>query len=257
MPVVNQPSGLYAYKLKLTRLPLAEILSNAQKLISTKAHTLVRHEVDDFALLSAVEALKAKSNWSLLQPKKFNYKRSKCHYDHLLDGIHLLAIDFHQERNWKISCAYYFALQCSQHPYHLNKLSNFHADQSSSETEKRKGKHKLQHLVDNVPLTIQCDSENIPTLTLSDSTFIPSETVDSLHMVPIYDFTTADYYQNYNFHSLATAANKRPKIAKVLNDERLYFAALESIIKAEIMKSTIVPPHPPNLQVLLLCVCFR
>lgn len=56
--------------------------------------------------MQRVAELRKQGLWSLKQlPKVQEPSRHKSHWDYVLDEMQWMAVDFAQERRWKMSCA--------------------------------------------------------------------------------------------------------------------------------------------------------
>lgn len=92
-------------------LPLSKLLPSAHKTLSTDSYQLSLLEGKLAVVHSRIEELKRSEKWSLRQMSKFRSPfRSKVHWDHLLDEMKWMQIDFKEERKLKIAICYEIAL---------------------------------------------------------------------------------------------------------------------------------------------------
>ena len=98
---------LYKMQLRTERQPLVDMAQQAQKSMTTMDWSVAIRSSLSLKILQRVEELKTESKWSLRQPKKFVAPiRPKTSWDFLLDEAKWMALDFRQERKWKIAMAY-------------------------------------------------------------------------------------------------------------------------------------------------------
>ncbi|KAF9979824.1 chromatin modification- protein VID21, partial [Modicella reniformis] len=98
---------LYAWQLKAQSQPVYKALQTATKVLTTKDWKVAREELKLMRAMQRIEALKAGNRWSFKQIKKHRGPaRTKTHWDHLLDEMRWIQVDFKEERRWKIVTAY-------------------------------------------------------------------------------------------------------------------------------------------------------
>ncbi|KAF9350215.1 chromatin modification- protein VID21, partial [Mortierella sp. AD094] len=110
MPSSGRPIrhvDLYAWQLKAQSQPIYKALQTASKVLTTKDWKVAREELKLMRAMQRIEALKAGNRWSFKQIKKHRGPaRTKTHWDHLLDEMKWIQVDFKEERRWKIATAY-------------------------------------------------------------------------------------------------------------------------------------------------------
>lgn len=85
-------------------LPISKILPSAHKTLSTDSYQLSLLEGKLAVVHTRIEELKRSQMWSLRQHAKFKAPlRPKTHWDHLLDEMRWLQMDFKEERKLKIA----------------------------------------------------------------------------------------------------------------------------------------------------------
>ena len=324
---ITHDMAIYAHTLKLSRLPLSTITAAAQKSLSTHSYNALKNERYFVAVMEEVEKLRAQQGWSLMQPRKFTsgppstglnisssstpaattavnavggggvLKRRKVHWDHLIEGVEALALDFVEERRWRVSMALYFAMQC-QRAYQL-KQQNSHnstlnsavskvgeremfAITSSSEgtgSEMMQHQHTVYQILppssifsptsDALSALLASETSSASSLTTKQNNnnsdlksnigpLVHCESVDRLPICP-----TKACFMDVS----ATEMSMYKDIAKILNDERLYFHTMPAVFEFDLNGSgsgssslggagaggqgshALVPSHPPNLQV--------
>jgi chromatin modification-related protein VID21 len=91
-------------------LPLSKLLPSAHKTLSTDSYQLGLLEGKLAVVHSRIEELKRSEKWSLRQMTKFRSPfRAKVHWDHLLEEMKWMQIDFKEERKLKIAICYELA----------------------------------------------------------------------------------------------------------------------------------------------------
>ena len=114
--LITSQQGLYAFQLRLTHQPLPiqeqHYRQQLKKTVTTRDFDTARHADLACNLIAEIEAVKSKGEWSLRQPRRFDPgKRVKSHWDYVLDEARWMALDFRQERRWKMSVAKQLALE--------------------------------------------------------------------------------------------------------------------------------------------------
>ncbi|KAF9159697.1 chromatin modification- protein VID21, partial [Actinomortierella ambigua] len=98
---------LYAWQLMVQSQPMYKALQTASKALTTKDWKVAREELKLMRAMQRIEALKAGNRWSFKQMKKHRAPpRTKTHWDHLLDEMRWMQVDFKEERRWKVATAY-------------------------------------------------------------------------------------------------------------------------------------------------------
>lgn len=97
---------LYAHQLRLERQPLAPLLHSASKSLNTTDWTRAMADTHAAHVLRLVDVQRERGTWSVRQPRKFRpAPRVPCHWDGMLGEMRWLALDFRQERRWKMAVA--------------------------------------------------------------------------------------------------------------------------------------------------------
>ncbi|TFY77518.1 hypothetical protein EWM64_g6494 [Hericium alpestre] len=102
------PMGINKWGAVMRANPLWRRMSRATKCLSTRDWGVAFEELRFIRTLERVEMAKDAGRWSYRQPKKQRGVGglTKTHWDHLLDEMKWMRIDFREERKWKISLAF-------------------------------------------------------------------------------------------------------------------------------------------------------
>ncbi|CAI6341971.1 unnamed protein product [Periconia digitata] len=96
--------------------PLQDLVSSAQKTLSTAGTLAMIREQQDYKILKRVYQLQNANRWSLRQlQKSAEPERPITHQDHLLAEMKWMQTDFREERKWKKSLAATFAGWCAEY----------------------------------------------------------------------------------------------------------------------------------------------
>ncbi|KAJ3309740.1 chromatin modification- protein VID21 [Boothiomyces sp. JEL0838] len=110
--------NLHQTKLKIQQKPLTSVLPKAQKVVTYKDWKAAQDQVKFLNVIDQIDHLKQDSMWSLKQIKpQVMPPREKCQWDYMLEEMEWLAVDFREERKWKICTAYNLAKWCME--WHL------------------------------------------------------------------------------------------------------------------------------------------
>ncbi|KAI0957451.1 hypothetical protein AcW1_005838 [Taiwanofungus camphoratus] len=105
------PMGINKWGAVLRANPVWKKLSKATKCLSTRDWNVAITEIRLIRTLDRIETLKENGGWSYRQPKKQRGVGGlmKTHWDHLMDEMKWMRIDFREERRWKIALAFNLA----------------------------------------------------------------------------------------------------------------------------------------------------
>ncbi|KAL1304671.1 hypothetical protein AAFC00_003630 [Neodothiora populina] len=93
---------------------LAELLTRANKVVSTSDQFAGIHERQDHRILRRIYALQNANKWSLRQMQPAEEPEApKTHMDYLIAEMRWMRTDFRQERKYKKQLAKYFAEECA------------------------------------------------------------------------------------------------------------------------------------------------
>ncbi|KAF1950404.1 hypothetical protein CC80DRAFT_482837 [Byssothecium circinans] len=96
--------------------PLQELVSSAQKTLTTAGTLAMIREQQDYKILKRVYHLQNANRWSLRQlAKSVEPDRPITHQDHLLAEMKWMQTDFREERKWKKALAATFAEWCAEY----------------------------------------------------------------------------------------------------------------------------------------------
>jgi chromatin modification-related protein VID21 len=96
--------------------PLADLVAQARKTVSTAGTLAMIREAQDYKILKRVYQLQNANRWSLRQlQKSAEPPRPVCHQDHLLKEMKWMSTDFREERKWKKALAASFAEWCAEY----------------------------------------------------------------------------------------------------------------------------------------------
>lgn len=102
--------NLHQTKLKIQQKPLTSVLPKAQKVVTYEDWKAAQDQVKFLNVMEQIDHLKQDSMWSLKQIKpQVMPPREKCQWDYMLEEMEWLAVDFREERKWKICTAYKLA----------------------------------------------------------------------------------------------------------------------------------------------------
>ena len=110
-PTATPLSGLYTPQAQTTSpsltSPRPPLRSHSVSSVAESSHEDIvmraRHEAE---VMKAIAELRKEGMWSASRlPKVQEPSRIKTHWDYLLEEMHWLATDFHNERRWKINAA--------------------------------------------------------------------------------------------------------------------------------------------------------
>lgn len=95
-------------------IPLPDLVSSANKTITTSNVRAMLKERTDYNILRRIYTMQNANKWSLRQMKKFpDPPQQSCHWDHLLAEMKWMRTDFREERKWKMAMARNLAEWCS------------------------------------------------------------------------------------------------------------------------------------------------
>ncbi|KAJ2610060.1 chromatin modification- protein VID21 [Coemansia sp. RSA 1365] len=98
--------NMYSFLLYSQEQPLYDVISNSNKLVSTRDWETVRDELVRVRVMKRIEELKEKGKWSFWQPQKHRAPpRSKAHWDHVLTEMTWMHADFSEERKVRMAMA--------------------------------------------------------------------------------------------------------------------------------------------------------
>lgn len=116
VPTISMPYGLNALRLRYEKNPVKKSITGSFHSVSTSDWLTAKKEDDVVELEKEIENLKQNDNWSLRQPKKFKAPmRKKTHWDYLLDEMKWMALDFRQERRWKMASSVALSEEAAEH----------------------------------------------------------------------------------------------------------------------------------------------
>ncbi|KAJ3274176.1 chromatin modification- protein VID21 [Terramyces sp. JEL0728] len=121
--IARKERGIKGYSLQQTKLkipakPLTSVLPKAQKVVTCKDWKAAQDQVKFLNVMDQIDHLKQDSMWSLKQIKPQPVPgRVKCQWDYMLEEMEWLAVDFMEERKWKMCTAYNLAKWCME--WHL------------------------------------------------------------------------------------------------------------------------------------------
>ncbi|GLB35077.1 putative glycoside hydrolase family 5 protein [Lyophyllum shimeji] len=100
--------GLNRWAATLNANPVWKRVSRAPKCLSTREWAIAMSELRLIRAIDRIESLKREGRWSFRQPKKQRAISGvpKTHWDHLMDEMKWMRVDFREERKWKIALAY-------------------------------------------------------------------------------------------------------------------------------------------------------
>lgn len=102
------PLGFVKWGALIRANPVHEKVSRASKCLSTREWGVAITELRLMRTLERVEGLENIAKWSYRQPKKQRNLggMTKTHWDHLLDEMKWMRVDFREERRWKYVLAF-------------------------------------------------------------------------------------------------------------------------------------------------------
>ncbi|KAJ3318096.1 chromatin modification- protein VID21 [Boothiomyces sp. JEL0866] len=121
--IARKERGIKGYNLQQTKLkiqqkPLTSVLPKAQKVVTYRDWKAAQDQVKFLNVMDQIDHLKQDNVWSLKQIKpQVMPGRVKCQWDYMLEEMEWLAVDFREERKWKICAAYNLAKWCME--WHL------------------------------------------------------------------------------------------------------------------------------------------
>ncbi|KAJ2489772.1 chromatin modification- protein VID21 [Coemansia sp. RSA 2050] len=152
-------SNMHSWMLRAQEQPLYEVVSNTNKLVSTKDWDTVRDELIRVRVMERIEELKEKGKWSFWQPRKHRAPpRGKVHWDYLLEEMTWMHADFAEERKLRVEMARLIASWVMDYHHAIDKSHYVVAARRYVLPDDFICRDPPQHVVEN-PLEVTIDSK--------------------------------------------------------------------------------------------------